>query len=330
VIDIISSIMDRSDSAFVFPGLGPTLFGDSARFMLINRYARELLGVADEALGYSLFERYSAGQADGDYTTATQLAFFVNCLALATYAERELGARPEVLAGPSFGGRCAAAYSRALGVADAVRMTDRWARCVDDYFAREHSDLVTLSFTRTPAAALAEIRGELDGLGEWNELSCHIDEDFFMVSLREGRVEWLEKRIRAAGGISLYTMRPAMHASILTRLRDRVAEEVLGDLPFADPRLPVVRDQDGVVVTTAAGIRMMLLDGFVSTVRWPAVVGALRERGVGTLYVTGVDSLFGRVGCTARNFQVVAVNPRLALRPRPRVPYSAMAVAEPA
>jgi [acyl-carrier-protein] S-malonyltransferase len=322
--------MDRSGSAFVFPGLGPTLFADSARFMLINRYARELLGIADEALGYSLFERYSAGQADGDYSTATQLAFFVNCLALAAYAERELGAQPELLAGPSFGGRCAAAYSGALGVADAVRMTDRWARCVDDYFASEHTDLVTLSFTRTPAAALDEIRGELDGLGEWHELSCHIDEDFFMVSLRAGRVEWLEKRIRAAGGISLYTMRPAMHATVLTRLRDRVAQEVLGDLPFADPRLPVVRDQDGVVVSTAAGIRTMLLDGFVSTVRWPAVVGTLRDRGVGTLYVTGVDSLFGRVGCTMRNFQVVAVNPRLALRPRPRVPYSAMAGAEPA
>jgi [acyl-carrier-protein] S-malonyltransferase len=322
--------MDRSGSAFVFPGLGPTAFGDSARFMLVDRYARELLGVADEALGYSLFERYSAGRADGDYATATQLAFFVNCLALATYAERELGAQPQVLAGPSFGGRCTAAYSGALGVADAVRMTERWARCVDDYFACEHTDLVTLSFTRTPAAALQEIRAELDGLGEWHDLSCHIDEDFFMVSVRQGRVEWLERRIRAAGGFSLYTMRPAMHASVLTRLRDRVAEEVLGGLPFADPRLPVIRDQDGVTVTTAAGIRAMLLDGFVGTVRWPAVVGALRDHDVGTLYVTGVDNLFGRVGCTVRNFQVVTVNPRLALRPRPRVPYLSMAAAEPA
>lgn len=314
--------MNASDIAFVFPGMGPTRFPDSARFMLVNRYARELLQIADEVLGHSLFDRYEATWEQGDYAVPSQLAFMVNSLALAAFADEELGVRPDVLAGPSFGGRALAAYSGALPAREAIALAARWAACVEDYFAREHGDLVTHSFTRTPAPALAEIRAELDDLGEWHELSCHIDEDFFMLSVRQARVDWLGERIRKAGGMSLYTMRPAMHAAVLGRLREKVAAEAFGDLTFADPAIPVIGDHDGTRITTGAGLRAMLLDGIVRTVRWPVVVEALRAQDVGTVYVTGVDSLFGRVRATTRHLRVVAVDPRLALRPRRRVPIS--------
>jgi [acyl-carrier-protein] S-malonyltransferase len=65
-------------------------------------------------------------------------------------------------------------------------------------------------------------------------------------------------------------------------------------------------------------VRTMLLDGFVRPVQWPAVVATMSRLGVRTVYVAGQDSMFGRVGCTTRNFEVVAVNPKLAMRPRPR------------
>jgi [acyl-carrier-protein] S-malonyltransferase len=306
----------EAPTAIVFPGMGPTPFADVARFMLINPHARALLAIAEDTLGYPLFERYRDGA--GDYTEYSQVAFLVNCLALAYWAEESMGARPDFCAGPSFGGKAAAVYSGVLDLPQAVWLTAQLARREEEYFATEHRDVVTLSFTRTPPERLAEVLGELDGLGEWHDISCYIDEDFYMVSLRRDRVDWFQERLRSFGGFPLYTMDPPMHCRAFGPLRDRIEREVFAELRLADPDLPVVADQDGELLTSAEGVRRMLLDGYVAPVRWPSVVATLRRLGVGRLYVSGPDSLFGRVGCTTRAFDVVPVNPRAALRPRRR------------
>jgi len=301
------------ETAIVFPGMGPVSFTEAAKFLLINPLARELLAGADEALGYCLFDRYR--QTDGDYSEYAQVAFLVTCLAMARWIEKTSDARPEVCAGPSFGAKAAAVYSGALDFADAVRMTAELARCEQRYFAERHRDVVTHSFTRTPAGPLAELLRELDQRDEWYEVSCYVDDDFHMVSLREGTLEWFQRRLRASGGFPLYTMRPPMHCSVFGDLRDLVEREVFGAVRFADPRIPVVADQDGTVLTSAEGVRTMLLDGIVAPVRWPQVVATLKRLGVSRVYVSGQDSIFGRVRCTTGSFEVVAANPKLAMRP---------------
>ncbi|GAA3166236.1 ACP S-malonyltransferase [Planomonospora alba] len=303
-------------SAFVFPGMGPSRFEDVGRFMVINPFARRLVAAADARLGYSLVDRFR--ETEGDYSVYAQVAFLVNCVALAQWAEHTLGVRPQLCTGASFGEKSAIAYTGALPFDDAVWMTAELARCLEEYFAVEHTDVVTHSFVRAPAGELAEILADLEERGEWHDISCYVDDDFFMVSLRERNLEWLERRLRGIGAMSLYTMRPPMHSAAFGALRRKAEDEVVGRLEFADPAVPVVADQDGSLVTTAEGMRTMLLEGFVRPLRWPDVVGSLKARGVGTVYVAGPDSLFGRVGCTRRNFEVVPVNPRTALRPRPR------------
>lgn len=306
----------RAGTAFVFPGMSPTRFADVGRFMLVNPIARRLTAQASERLGYPLADRFR--DADGDYSEYAQVGFLVNCLALAYWAQEELGAEPDVCAGPSFGEKPLAAFVGALPFAEAVWLTAALARLMEDYFATEHQDVVTHSFVRTPGERLDELLAELAGRGEWHEISCHIDHDFFMVSLRERNLDWLERGIRSLGGLSLYTMRPPMHAAAFEPLRRRAEDEVLGGLTFADPVLPVVADQDGRVVRTGDGIRTMLLDAFVRPLRWPDVVATLRGLGVGKVCVCGPDSLFGRVPVTTSAFEVLAVNPRSALQPRPR------------
>lgn len=310
-----------SGTAVVFPGMGPAPFADVAKFMLVDRNARKLFAEADEVLGYRVVDRYQ--EAGGLYSEYAQIAFLVNCLALLEWARKVLEVEPEYCAGPSFGGKAAAVYSGAISFADAVWMTAELSRCEDAWFAEHFSDVVTQSFVRVPPERLAELRAELDALGEWHELSCQVDEDFAMLSLRESRLDWFQDQVRAQGGMPLYTMRPPMHCAAFGGLRDLVEAEVIGRLAFADPRLPVVADQDGSVRTTADGIRTMLLDGYVRPVRWPDVVGTLTGLGVGRLVVAGPDGMFGRAGCTTRNFEVVPVDPRRATRPRRPAPAAA-------
>ncbi|MGC5343871.1 ACP S-malonyltransferase [Streptomyces sp. DT24] len=281
--------------------------------MLVNPVARRMVAEADAVLGYSLVDRYR--QAEGDYSEYAQVAFLVNCLALARWARDRFDPEPAFCVGPSFGGKTAAAHCGVLDFPEAVLLTARWARLLDAWFAENHHDVVTHSFTRVPRRELDKVLAELDEQGEWYEISCHVDEDFFMVSLREHLVEPLGRRLRSVGGLPLYTMRPPMHASRFAPLRELAEKELFDGLTFRDPDIPVVADQDGTLLTTGAQVRAMLLDGFTRPVRWPAVVGTLREHGVTRLYVAGQDSLFGRVPVTTGAFEVVAVDPRSALLP---------------
>lgn len=50
-------------------------------------------------------------------------------------------------------------------------------------------------------------------------------------------------RISAAGGYSLYTMSPPVHAAAFGKLRQRVEEEVFGGFGFSAPGLPVHRER---------------------------------------------------------------------------------------
>jgi len=305
----------RLDPAIMFPGMGPSDFMGLARFMLINPVARRLTADADKVLGYSLFDRYR--ETEGDYTEFAQVAFLVNCLALAEWAQQEFGIRPEVCVGPSFGGKVAAVYSGALTFEEGVWMVLRCAQALEEYTARGPRDLVTQSFARISREQLAEVLRELDEQGEWYDISCYVDRDFFMLTLDGGRLDWLTGRLRAMGGMPLYAMRPPMHTRALAPLRDEAESEIFGDLRFADPLIPVVADQDGRLLRTGADVREMLLDGFVKPVRWPRAVAELRRLNARRLYVAGPDALFGRVRCTTSNFEVIQVTPKTALRPRP-------------
>lgn len=304
------------DTAITFPGMGPNRFHDLAKFLLVDPSTRAMLATADDVLGYSLFDRCLAD--DDDYSEYAQVAFLIACLGMAKWAEEEFGARPEVCVGLSFGGKTAAVYSGALDFADAVGLTVAMARAEQEYFAHEHRDVVTHSFTRVPADVLAGILGELDRRGEWYEISCYVDEDFHMVSLRDHALEDFQRRLRAVGGMSFYTMRPPLHCAAFAPLRDRVERDVLAGIDFADPRVPVVADQDGRVLTTAEGVRTMLLDGIVRPVRWPAAIATLQGLGVRTLHVAGPDAVFGRVRAARSAFEVVPANLDRVLRPRTR------------
>jgi [acyl-carrier-protein] S-malonyltransferase len=298
--------------ALVFPGMGPIGFTDVSRFLVLNPIGRRYVADADAVLGYSLLDRFET--AEKEYTEYAQVAFLVSCLALAEWAERTLDLVPEVCAAASFGSKAAAVRSGALGFEQMVWLTAELARYENEYFSSEHKDLVTHSFTRTPGERLDEILADLAGP---HYISCHIDDDFYMVTLREQDVDWLVKKIREGGGMSLYTMRPAMHFRALTDLRETIEADLFGQLRFADPVLPVVADQDGRVVRDAEGVRRMLLDGYVETVRWPKVVDTLAGLGIGTVAVCGPDSLFGKVRCTTESFEVIGVDPVMAMRPRP-------------
>jgi [acyl-carrier-protein] S-malonyltransferase len=295
-------------TGIIFPGMGPWGYGDLGKFMAANPHARRLRRTADAVLGYPLMDAYRT--AKSDYSECSQIAFLISCLALIEQARDTLDSQPVACTGPSFGSKVAIAYSGVLPIEDAILLALRLARCEEEYFAVEHEDVVTQSIARTPGPMLEQILDSMAQRDEWYDISCRIDDDFYMVSMRQPSLELFLKEVRAAGGLPLYAMRPPMHSSVFGPLRRKAEDEVIGDFPFSDPCLPIISDQDGAAVTTADGVREMLLDSFVRPVHWPRVVNSMRELDITKVYVAGPDGLFGRVRCTTRHFAVVPIKPR--------------------
>lgn len=292
-----------ADSVITFPGMEPVEFRDVARFMLMNPFARELTEQANSTLGYSLFDEYEL--STDTYSEPAQVAFLVNCLALAYCSGQE----PMACTGANFGTKAAAVYSGAIGFREAVRITAEMARYERQFFEMLHPDLVTLSLARTARPELHAILRDLD---DWYEISCEVDDDLHMVTLREAWIPWLEQQIHAKGGVLLNIMRPPLRASVFEELRSAVDRDVLGTTRFTDPTVPVIADHDGTVLRTGEHVRGLLLNGCVRSVSWPAVVDSLLEMGVSNLYMCGPDRIFGRVRRVRESFAVVQADPRTA------------------
>ncbi|SDM24864.1 ACP S-malonyltransferase [Allokutzneria albata] len=301
-------------TAIVFPGMGPSRFSEVGRFMMISPFARRRLADADAALGYSVLDALrSAG--DG-YTAASQIAFVVNSLAMADWAEEVLGERPQLCVGPSFGERAATAYSGAMPFDELIRLTAELAACELDYYRTEQQDVVSQFIVRTPLEKLREVLDGMAGRGEWHEVSAYFDQDVHLVTMAERHLDGFKQHVRDLGGYSLTTMRPPAHAQVLEPLRKRMQDEVYPRFSFSAPVLPVISDQDGSLVTTGADVRTMLVDSVVNQVHWGHITRALAEQGVTRLCVAGPDLLIHRLGTLKKNFELISVGPKDAMRPR--------------
>ncbi|MFB9904439.1 ACP S-malonyltransferase [Allokutzneria oryzae] len=301
-------------TAIVFPGMGPSRFAEVGRFMMVSPFARRRLAEADAALGYSVLDALRAA-GDG-YTEVSQIAFVVNSLAMADWAEHTLGHRPQLCVGPSFGERAATAYSGAMPFAELVRLTAELAACEVDYYRTEQQDLVSQFIVRTPLERLEEVLAGMTERGEWHEVSAYFDQDVHLVTMAEEHLEGFKQQVRDRGGYSLTTMRPPAHAQVLQPLRKRMQDEVFPRFSFDAPALPVVSDQDGSLVTTGSDVRTMLVDSVVNQVHWGQITRTLLEQGVTRLCVAGPDLLIHRLGTLKKNFELVSVGPKDAMRPR--------------
>ena len=308
----MSGPLPGNSTAVLFPGMASSTFGEVGRFMVLDRYVRPRLRAAEDALGESLLAGFKAEAAH--YGPFSQVAFLVNSLALADRAEAELGLCPDVCVGPSFGQRAAAVFAGALDFGDAVRLTASLAACEEEYFAGEPDELVTQCFVRVPDEPLQALLADLDKRGEWNEISVELGHGTVMLSLCEAVLDEVVAAVRAMGGYAMQTMRPPVHARRFTPLREK-ASAVLAGYALADPRLPIVADQDGRVVRTADDLRTMLLDTFDRPVDWPAATATLSAMDVGTVYVTGPDQLFQKLRATKSLGRVIPVTPKTAARP---------------
>jgi [acyl-carrier-protein] S-malonyltransferase len=299
--------------AYFFPGLGAVRPAQLGKFLILDPAAAGRLATADAVLGYPVLERFAA-EAD-EPGEATRVAFLVACLGLARWADEELGVSAGYCLGMSLGEQVALAHAGCLELSDAVRLTAGIARAELAYFATTDADLVTQMVTRVPDELFAEVLAAMAARDEWHEVSGRLDAGVYLVTLAHRHLDAFVREVGRIGGYALSTMRPPAHAARFAPLRRRI-EDLAAGCSFAAPRLPVVSDADGSVITDGEAARAMLVDGFVRPLRWRDTAPALRDLGVSGLHVVGPDRIWHRLDITTALFDVTTVDQPTVLRHR--------------
>jgi [acyl-carrier-protein] S-malonyltransferase len=222
----------------------------------------------------------------GNDSVPYQLSVFAGSVDL-LYRLREAGIEPDVVAGHSLGEYAAAHATGSLSLIDGVRLVAERDRLMNVASRENPGGMVALIGADpdgvTKAAAKAEgivvaanfntprqtvVSGQVDALEEVTE-----------------RVRGRKVRLEVAG---------AFHSPLMAGAA-REMDELLGEVEWEEPEIPMVGAASGELLTTAAEVRDALRNQMLSPVRWVAVIGCLLDLGVREIFEAGEDGTLTRM-----------------------------------
>src|SRR5215212_3890519 len=222
----------------------------------------------------------------GDTGVPYQLSVFAGSVDL-LYRLRRAGIEPDVVAGHSLGEYAAAHATGSLSLIDGVRLV------------AERDRLMNVASRENPGGMVALIGADPDGVtkaaakAEGIVVAANFNTprqtvvSGQVVALEEvtERVRGRKVRLEVAG---------AFHSPLMAGAA-REMDELLGEVEWEEPEIPMVGAASGELLTTAAEVRDALRNQMLSPVRWVAVIERLLDLGVLEIFEAGEDGTLTRM-----------------------------------
>jgi len=263
--------------AFLFPGQGSQSVGMGKHFADASPAAAAVWRKADEAVGFSLSRLCFEGPADElALTASTQPAILTASVAAAAVLS-ERGISPDLCAGHSLGEYSALVVAGALGFADAVRLVRKRGEFMQDAVpvgAGAMAALMGLDVEAAEKACAEAAQGEVVNVANINSPGQ------IVIAGHKGAVERAVKVAAGLGGKKsvLLPVSAPFHSALMKPAADRLAAE-LERVAVRAPRVPVVRNVDAGLTTTADDVKSFLIRQVASPVRWTDCLTALASEG---------------------------------------------------
>jgi [acyl-carrier-protein] S-malonyltransferase len=263
--------------AFLCPGQGSQAVGMGAALAESSKAAAAIWQEADDALGVSLSRLCREGpEADLALTANTQPAVLTATVAAAA-ALAEHGVTPSLAAGHSLGEYSALVIAGALSFRDAVALVRKRGQFMQEAVpvgTGAMAALMGVDLAVAEAACAEAAAGEVVGVANINAPGQ------IVIAGHRTAVERAVKAAAARGGrrsVMLPVSAP-FHSALMAPAADRLATE-LERVSVSAPRIPVVRNVDAGLTTTAADVKPFLIEQVASPVGWTACVERLHREG---------------------------------------------------
>jgi [acyl-carrier-protein] S-malonyltransferase len=271
--------------AFLFPGQGSQAVGMGRGLADVSPAAAAVWETADRALGFPLSRlAFEGPEAELGLTANTQPAVLTASVAAAAALDAR-GIRPALAAGHSLGEYSALVVAGALEFADAVRLVRRRGEFMQEAVPVGEGAMAALLGVDLPVAeeVCAEAaQGLVVSIANINSPG--------QIVIAGHRVA-VERAVRAAAarGAKKSVLLPVsapFHSPLMKPAADRLAG-ALEAVPVAAPRIPVVRNVDAGITSTAEDVRPFLVRQVASPVRWVDCVERLAEAGAAAFVEVG-------------------------------------------
>lgn len=225
-------------------------------------------------------------QRVGDGEPPYQLAVFAGSMDL-FYRLRDAGVEPDLVAGHSLGEYAAAHAAGSLGLEDGVRLV------------AERDRLMTEASEKSPGGMVAVIGADPEEVervvngSEGVVVAANFNTP--RQTVISGEKEALEGILGEIKGRKVpLNVNGAFHSPLMEGAAARM-EELLAEVEFLEPEVPMVGAAQGEVLRTAREIRAALREQMLSPVRWAAVMGRFFEMGVDEIFEAGEDGTLTRM-----------------------------------
>jgi [acyl-carrier-protein] S-malonyltransferase len=263
--------------AFLFPGQGSQAVGMGRDLAQASPAAAAVWKAADAALGFPLSRlAFEGPESDLALTANTQPAVLTASVAAAA-ALGEHGIRPALAAGHSLGEYSALVIAGALDFAETVRLVRRRGEFMQEAVpvgVGAMAALLGVDLAVVEETCAAAAQGEVVGVANINSPGQ------IVIAGHRGAVERAVKGAAERGGKKsmLLPVSAPFHCALMKPAADRLAAE-LERVAVSAPRLPVVRNVDAGVTTTAEEVKPFLVRQVASPVRWTDGLARLAREG---------------------------------------------------
>jgi [acyl-carrier-protein] S-malonyltransferase len=263
--------------AFLFPGQGSQEVGMGRALAETSKAAAAVWAEADTALAFPLSRLCFEGPAaDLALTANTQPAVLTASVAAAA-ALAERGVTPRLAAGHSLGEYSAFVVAGALRFADAVRLVRRRGEFMQEAVpvgTGAMAALLGVDLATAEQVCAEAAQGEVVGVANINSPGQ------IVIAGHRAAVERAVAAAAERGGkksVMLPVSAP-FHSALMKPAADRLAVE-LERVAVSAPRIPVVRNVDAGVTTTADEVKPFLVQQVASPVRWTDCAERLQREG---------------------------------------------------